>query len=454
MCLIVYTVTYRLVLSTVANSIGLVCLAFVVPVVIGFQLRPIGDDYCYVVSVTQVGLVQFALDQSTNWSGALLTNAAAAAFGYLQHFDFHIAYAVLLATTFTLSYLSFALVLRNIGRAFGFREETKILLTSIFLTLGFFMANFGIPATTSSDDFPFGYATLGWGAAILSQLIPNLILLLGAGLVIAGRGQLSHRHSWMLIVISVAIPLFSIQAGVAWILFCVLLSLRPFRAITGSEHHLLTPVGIALTVTLLNVLSPGSQNRKSVIGDVGSGDLLSGLARSLRMSLESSLGSLTVFGALTGVLVVFLAGRSFRVSNSSIIQYGVLALAVFSSVTLTDALGAYEPWHQGGWRLSVYLVSVLIGVLLAGCLLNRQARPASRRMRLWIFLVLLACWSFVFIFQAVTVFGFLRERSIQIDLGRAQPVAWIADTEVEWIQYCANWQPETAMATELMNGVQ
>jgi len=411
--------------------------ALSLPIVAGSLLRPISDDYCYVASVSQSGVLGFTVEQSTGWSGALLTNTFAALFGWIQQISFQHAYVALLLLTFSLTFLAFSLFTLNcLHKGRKGRFSTSI-ASGILLGLTFLVSNFGIPVRPDSYEFPYGYTTLGWGAAILSQFLPNLVLLITAGLLIFRTAKTASWISPFILILSAALPLLSIQVGVAWILFSLAYVFRSAQREDRPRPSSFAPATIGFVFTLLNVLSPGSLNRRSVITDVGSGDALSGLLRSIAFSLDSFFSALFVVGLVSGVGVAVLFAKSPRINPPHVQMYLLLSVSVLVSVVATDTFGAYEPWHQTGWRLSVFLVAVLLGTVVVRIWATRNRPLMDGKIKPIVVTSIWILWITFLSVQTVLIASFLNQRAANAASGGPNPVAWIADIEIDWIRNCA-----------------
>jgi hypothetical protein len=415
----------------------LVIPALLLPTLVGSLLEPISDDYCYVVSVNQSGVLGFTAEQTTTWSGALVTNAFAAIFGWLQQTSFQFAYALLLLITFSLTYLAFTLLLANTSRVGIKRQFWGILLLSVLLGLTFIASNFGSPLGLNSHEFPYGYTTIGWGAAILSQYLPNLVLFIAAGLLILQRTTVATWVSPSVLLLSAVLPLLSIQAGVAWVTFTLAASLLSVRQQTHKKMVLFLPTILGTIFTVLNVVSPGSRNRRTQISDGGNGDLIEGFVRSVAASLDSLFSGLTVIGLISGAGIMLLLAKNHFTRLAHARLYLLLAASVLFSVTVTDTFGAFEPWHQTGWRFSIFALAVLVGMRIGTHWRALSRLSSGRGPQELVRPTALGIWMLFLLIQFGLLVSFLTERAAAIEAGDARPVAWIADTEVEWIRYCS-----------------
>lgn len=413
-------------------------IGLLTPLIIARSLRPIGDDYCYVTAVRDIGLIGFTFGQTATWSGAVLTNLSASLFGLLQLSSDTLAYSVTLAFAFTLTYIAFGLLTKVAFATNNPRRSLGNLGIGVILGLVYLLIGVGLPARVNSDDFPFGYASLGWAASTLSQFIPNLVLLIAAGIyVVAARRQMTPALI-TLVAFSLTLPLLSIQVGVAWIIF---LSITAFITAIWDRtfpYRVMAAIIMALVMTALNTFSPGSQNRKTSIGDAGASDALEALINSILLSINTLFGHLVVVGLLAGVVMSFLLRPRLACIFNALKYYLILGISILISTILTDTFGAFEPWHQTGWRLAVFALSVIVGGAFGGS--SSASRIVEERQKLRVFGGPLAASALLLLLvgQLILILSLLDQRAKSLDSGIPQPIGWIADTEVEWIGTCAS----------------
>jgi len=417
-----------------------IALAVVFTLLAALLVRPIADDYCYTLAVDSLGWFGFTLEQSTGWSGAFVTNLSASLFGTMYGISYQLAYAVLFLFTFFLLCVMFARVLVT---AFNFRSTgnlIRVVPIAIVLSFTFILAGFGVPASLASTQFAYGYSSFTWAASVLSQFIPTLVfLLLGTLLADSVTTTAGRIRPAVLFTGSVILPLMSLQAGTAWLIALVYFTLRRSRYGYLPKFQLPSLATVTFMMLAVNALSPGSRSRKDLIGGTDLVSILSGLATSLKQSIGTLLSGLTLISLIAGIAVALLIAKSPRANSSVVRVFVVLTVSALLATLATDSLGAFEPWHQIGLRLTVFVFGVLIGVSAQAAYSNRNPTQAVGRYPHWrrLRLLVIFAWALALLIQGAWVVSIFVERARVWDNGKAFRIEWIADREVDWIQSCS-----------------
>jgi len=420
-------------LSTAAIVIFALITALVV--------RPIADDYCYVVSVKDSGLWGFTIAQSQGWSGALLKNLLDSLFGSVYIFSFQLAYLAFFLVTLGLLTAVFTRALLAAIEMKAERKLDRFVTSGIAIAITYVLAGFGVPATLASSQFAFGYANFTWAASVVSQFIPILAFILLSTLLISPSTQLVSRRTRALLLIgSILVPLLSLQAGVSWLLLLLYFLLFHRGCSIRLERRLiLSAAGITFMVLLANTLSPGSRSRKSLAGGLDIVSTTAGLRTSLLQSVNTIVSGLTLVSLACGFAIAVILAKRLKVNSRVLRDFLALTVCVFIATAATDALGAYEPWHQIGLRLAVFMLGVLIGAKAGAAWADQTSvrffQSSSYRNRTIVLII--GIWTILLVVQAALVGSIFVERSQAWDAGRAFSIEWIGDRDVDWIRSCA-----------------